>query len=98
MNLSEALEAALPEMPKTRLSRSRPPRLDPALVVREDMLDGEVTFGVLNREKGEFFRMTPQQWSLATLFDGVHAFERGKQLAAGGDAAASGPPRRGGIR
>jgi putative peptide zinc metalloprotease protein len=75
MNLSEALDAALPEMPKTRLSRSRPPRLDPALVVREDMLDGEVTFGVLNREKGEFFRMTPQQWSLATLFDGVHAFD-----------------------
>ena len=35
MNLSEALDAALPEIPKARLARSRPPRLDPELLVRE---------------------------------------------------------------
>lgn len=75
MNLSEALDAALPEMPKTRLSRSRPPRLDPDLVVREDIFDGEVTFGVLQRDKQHFFRMTPAQWQLAQLFDGVSTYE-----------------------
>jgi putative peptide zinc metalloprotease protein len=76
MNLSEALDAALPEMPKTRLSRSRPPLLDPDLIVREDVLDGgEVSFGVLQRDKGQFFRLTPAQWKLATLFDGVRSYE-----------------------
>ena len=39
MNLSEALDAALPEIPKTLLSRTRPPRLDPELVTREDVLE-----------------------------------------------------------
>jgi len=76
MNLSEALDAALPEMPKTRLSRSRPPLLDPDLIVREDVLDGgEASFGVLQRDKGQFFRLTPAQWKLATLFDGVRSYE-----------------------
>ena len=36
MNLSEAFDAALPEIPETRYARSRPPRLDPDLIVRED--------------------------------------------------------------
>ena len=34
MNLSEALDAALPEIPKTRFARSANPRLDPDLIVR----------------------------------------------------------------
>ena len=53
MNLSEALDAALPEIPKTRLARSRPPCLDPDLIVREDILDGEPIVGVLQRDKGK---------------------------------------------
>ena len=36
MNLAEALDAALPEIPRERLSRSRPPQLDPDLVTHED--------------------------------------------------------------
>ena len=50
MNLSEALDAALPEMPKTRYARDRLPRLDPELIVHEDTLDGEPIVGVLQRE------------------------------------------------
>ncbi len=75
MNLSEALDAALPEIPKARLSRSRPPRLDPDLVVREDVLDGEPFFGILQRGKGNYFRFQPSQWQLAQLFDGVRSYE-----------------------
>lgn len=67
MNLSEALDAALPEMPKTRLSRSRPPCLDPDLIVREDMLNGEPIVGVLKREKRNFFRFLPSQWQIVQL-------------------------------
>ena len=75
MNLSEALDAALPEITKARLSRSRPPRLDPDLVVREDVLDGEPFFGILQRGKGNYFRFQPSQWQLAQLFDGVRSYE-----------------------
>jgi putative peptide zinc metalloprotease protein len=75
MNLSEALDAALPEIPKVRLSRARPPRLDPELVTREDMLDGEPIVGILQRSKGSFFRFQPQQWHLAQLFDGIRSYD-----------------------
>jgi putative peptide zinc metalloprotease protein len=75
MNLSEALDAALPEIPKTRLARTRPPRLDPDLIVRDDVLDGEPIVGVLQREKANFFRFPPEQWRLAQLFDGIRSYE-----------------------
>jgi putative peptide zinc metalloprotease protein len=80
MNLSEALDAALPEMPKTRLSRSRPPCLDPDLIVREDTLNGEPIVGVLKREKRNFFRFTPSQWQIVQLFDGVRSYEEIAEL------------------
>jgi putative peptide zinc metalloprotease protein len=75
MNLSEALDAALPEMPKTRTALGRPPMLDPELVVREDELDGEKIIAVLQREKGNFFRLQPMQWQLACFFDGARSYE-----------------------
>jgi putative peptide zinc metalloprotease protein len=75
MNLSEALDAALPEIPKTRFARTAPPQLDPDLIVREDVLDGETVFGVLQRGKANYFRLQASQWKLALLFDGVRSYE-----------------------
>ena len=75
MNLSEALDAALPEIPQVRLSRERPPRLNPELVIREDVLDGERIIGVLQRERALYLRLTPLQWELSQLFDGERSFE-----------------------
>ena len=75
MNLSEALDAALPEIPRTRLARSRPPRLNPDLIVREDEMEGEPFVGVLERGKANYFRFPPAQWQLALLFDGVRSYE-----------------------
>jgi putative peptide zinc metalloprotease protein len=75
MNLTEALDAALPEIPKSRLARTNPPRLDPDLVVRDDFLDGEPIVGILQRGKGNYFRFQPVQWQLAQFFDGVRTFE-----------------------
>ena len=80
MNLSEALDAALPEIPKTRLMRGRPPRLDPDLVVREDVLDGETFFVALKRDGGSIFRFTPLQWQTVALFDGVRTFDEIAEL------------------
>jgi putative peptide zinc metalloprotease protein len=75
MNLTEALDAVLPELPQTRPSRSQPPRLDPDLVVHETVLDGEPVVGVLKRGKGAYFRLTPFQWQLLQLFDGQRSYE-----------------------
>lgn len=75
MNLSEALDAALPEIPRARLTRARPPCLDPDLIIREDVLDGERIIGVMQRGKANFFRFEPLQWQLASLFDGVRSYE-----------------------
>ena len=75
MNLSEALDAALPEIPQTRLTRGRPPCLDPDLIIRDDTLDGQPIVGIFKREKGNYFRFDPPQWQLALLFDGVRTYE-----------------------
>src|SRR5580692_2252364 len=75
MNLSEALDAALPEIPKTRLERTRPPLLDPDLIAREDTLDGEPVIAVMQRRGSNFCRLSPAQWQLAQLFDGQRSPE-----------------------
>jgi putative peptide zinc metalloprotease protein len=76
MNLSEALDAALPEIPQAWLSRSRPPRIDPDLVTHEDVLDGEPIVGILQRDRANYFRFPPLQWQLAQLFDGERSYEQ----------------------
>ena len=75
MNLSEALDAALPEIPRTRLSRKNPPCIDPELIVREDVVDGETIFAVYQRSTANLIRLKPTQWQLARLFDGVRSYE-----------------------
>ncbi len=80
MNLSEALDAALPEIPRARLTRVHPPRLDPDLIVREDILDGEPIVGVMQRGKANFFRFEPMQWQLVSLFDGIRTYEEISEL------------------
>jgi putative peptide zinc metalloprotease protein len=75
MNLSEALDAALPEIPRSRLSRKNPPRLDPDLIIREDVTDGEPIVAVYQRSTASLMRLKPTQWQLASLFDGVRTYE-----------------------
>jgi putative peptide zinc metalloprotease protein len=75
MNLSEALDAALPDIPQSRLTRVRPPCLDPDLIVKDDILDGEPIVGVMQRGKCNYYRFPPDQWQLALLFDGVRSYE-----------------------
>ena len=76
MNLTEALDAVLPELPQARPSRSQPPRLDPDLIIHESVLDGEPIVGVLKRGKNAYFRLTPFQWQLLQLFDGRRSYEQ----------------------
>ncbi len=75
MNLSEALDAALPEIPRARFSRKNPPRVDPDLIIREDVADGEPIVAVYQRSTANLLRMKPTQWQLASLFDGVRSYD-----------------------
>jgi putative peptide zinc metalloprotease protein len=75
MNLSEALDAALPEIPKSRVLRTTPPQLDPELIVREDTLDGEQVMVVYQRSTTNIYRFPPIQWSLVQMFDGTRSYE-----------------------
>src|SRR5271170_5947104 len=75
MNLSEALDAALPDIPRARLSRKNPPRVDPELIIREDTTDGEPIVSVYQRSTANLLRLKPTQWQLAQLFDGVRSYE-----------------------
>jgi putative peptide zinc metalloprotease protein len=80
MNLSEALDVALPEIPQSLLSRSRPPCFDPDLLNREETLDGEPVIGLLQRESARYFRLSPSQFELARLFDGSRSYEEISEL------------------
>ena len=80
MNLSEAFDATLPELPKARVAGSRPLRVDPTLIVREDILDGEPVFGVLQRNSSNFFRFPANQWHLIQLFDGTRSYAEISEL------------------
>jgi putative peptide zinc metalloprotease protein len=75
MNLSEALNAALPEIPRTRLSRKNPPRIDPELIIREDVVDGEKIIAVYQRSTANLLRLKPTQWQLAGYFDGIRTYD-----------------------
>jgi putative peptide zinc metalloprotease protein len=75
MNLSEALDAALPDIPRNRLSRKNPPRIDPDLIIREDVVDGETIVAVYQRSSANLLRLKPTQWQLARLFDGARTYE-----------------------
>ena len=77
MNLTEALDNALPEIPV--MTREFHPKLDPKLLVRERTEGGVTTVIVLTRT-GYICRFTPQQWRLLQLFDGKRSLEEVSQL------------------
>ncbi|HEY1808974.1 MAG TPA: HlyD family efflux transporter periplasmic adaptor subunit [Acidobacteriaceae bacterium] len=74
MNLAEALNAALPDLPARR-ARVGYPRLDPETVHRDNIEDGEPVVVVLIRGRDQIFRFPPEQWRLAELFDGNRSWE-----------------------
>jgi putative peptide zinc metalloprotease protein len=74
MNLAEAFNAALPDLP-TRTIRTTYPRLDPALISKENTEDGQPVIAALIRGTDKVFRFTFDQWRIIELFDGVRSYE-----------------------
>ena len=75
MNLAEAFNAALPDLPVSR-TRAGYPKLDPALIARQNVEDGEPVIVALIRGSDKIFRFSPDQWRIIELFDGTRSYEQ----------------------
>lgn len=74
MNLAEALNAALPELPAKRVG-TRYPRVDPRAIWAENVEEGQPIIVVHIRGTDGFYRFPPEQWKLIELFDGKRSYE-----------------------
>jgi putative peptide zinc metalloprotease protein len=82
MNITRALNVALPELP-ARTFLQRPPRTPPDVVFKEQIDEGELTVRVLVPSQDAMYRFPPQNWALVQLFDGQRSFEEVAELFSG---------------
>jgi hypothetical protein len=75
MNLTRALEVALPEIP-ARLMTQSCPRLHPDLVFKEHIVDGRPTVRIFVPGVDAMFNLAPQTWELVRFFDGQRDFDQ----------------------
>ena len=74
MNLTRALEVALPEIPARKLAETCP-RMDPGASSREHLEDGQRIVRIYIPSSRGMYTLTPEQWELAQLFDGERSYE-----------------------
>ncbi|HXJ90947.1 MAG TPA: efflux RND transporter periplasmic adaptor subunit [Candidatus Binatia bacterium] len=74
MNLTEALNVALPDLPARSLRRAYP-RLHPLIVAREHIEAGERVVHAIVSGANQMYRFTLEQWWLMQLFNGENSFE-----------------------
>jgi len=74
MNITRALNAALPEIPARAMAERRP-RLDPSVTFKEHLDDGERVIRVYVPCVEAMYKFPPQNWALVQLFDGMRTCE-----------------------
>jgi putative peptide zinc metalloprotease protein len=74
MNITEALNVALPDLP-ARAVAQRYPRLHPDAVFREHLLDGKPMVRVAIPENQGLYTFSRQDWQIIQLFDGRRSYE-----------------------
>lgn len=74
MNLAEALNAALPELP-AKQARVGYPKVDPQAIWAQNMDEGRPVIAVHIRGTKTLFSLPPEQWKLVELFDGKRSYE-----------------------
>ena len=74
MNLAEALNAALPELPAKR-GRVGYPRMDPRTICAENTEEGRPIVVAHVRGSENLYRFPPEQWQLIELFNGERSYE-----------------------
>src|SRR5215469_8651682 len=75
MNLTRALEVALPDIPARKLAESYP-RLDPGTTFREHIESGIPVVRIYVPSVAGMYTLEKGQWELARLFDGKRSYER----------------------
>ena len=73
MNLTRALDVALPDIPARSIVQ-RVPRVDPQATFREHLEDGERVMRIYSPASGYMFKLSPTNWALAQLFDGQRSY------------------------
>lgn len=86
MNIVQALDAAIPEMPERVVQRDKP-KLDPRVIAKEHLEDGHPI--VITKLPGTEFvlRFIPEQWKLFQLFDGNRSYQEISELSLEGTGA-----------
>ncbi len=79
MNLTRALDVALPEIPARTIAEHYP-RLDPGATFREHIVDGKPIVRVYVPSSGLMFTFPPFEWKITQMFDGVRSYEEIAQL------------------
>lgn len=79
MNITEALNEVLPEIP-ARLVSQRFPRIHPGVVFKEQIQDGEPDVRVFVPDGELIFHFSPQNWEFVQLFNGVRNYEEVSRL------------------
>jgi putative peptide zinc metalloprotease protein len=73
MNITQALNVALPELP-ARLLSERPPRVHPDIVFKEHVEDGVAAVKVFVPGVDAMFTFPPASWNLIQLFNGLRSY------------------------
>jgi putative peptide zinc metalloprotease protein len=79
MNLTEALNQVLPEMP-AKIVGQRYPRLHPEIVAKEHIQEGERVIRAYVPGVDSLFNLSPQNWQFAQLFNGQRSYEEVAEL------------------
>ena len=74
MNLTRALEVALPDIPARKLAESTP-RLDPGTTFREHIEAGMPVVRIYVPSVAGMYTLEKSQWELTKLFDGKRSYE-----------------------
>ena len=78
MNLTRALEVALPDIPARKLAENYP-RMDPGTTFREHIEEGKPVVRVYVPRTG-MYTLEKKEWELAQLFDGKRSYEQIAEL------------------
>lgn len=74
MNLTRALDVALPDLPARAISE-RPPQIPPDVVFKEHIEEGKPIVRALVPSQDAMYRFPKSHWELAQLFDGNRSYE-----------------------
>jgi putative peptide zinc metalloprotease protein len=81
MNITEALNQVLPEMPAKIISQHFP-RLHPEVVFKEHIQEGELVVRAFVPGVEAIFNFTPQNWKFVQQFDGLRTYREVAKLYA----------------